>query len=444
MNPTPRVQNRNVGYPSIVTDFIVKGQYDEGRKNCTVEGIKGNIKSYAGFFRVRVGQKKGTESCLFFWYFPAEVNPENAPVVLWLQGGPGASSLVGLFQEIGPFMAKHKGLKTRKYYWSKSVHLIFLDNPVGAGFSYTTSDAYARNEDDVSSDAYGALLQFFTLFPNLRENDFFISGESYAGKYVPTIAMQIDSGNADKSKKINLKGLTIGNGFCDPENMMGYSDYLYQIGLLDSKGKNTFSALEKEITDLIKKNSYLEAYNKFNMLLNGDGLGKTLFNNLTHSDNYFDYRKFTNNATADNYMIKYIDSDVARRFIHVGDKPFNLVNIKVEQYLKNDFMKSVKPYVESLLSKYKVLFYNGQFDIIVAYPLTDNFLRNLRWSGATQFKSAERRPLLFGKDIAGYYKNVKNLYQVMVRNAGHMVPMDEPFNALELITRFVFGKPISD
>ncbi|XP_022205819.2 venom serine carboxypeptidase-like [Nilaparvata lugens] len=440
--PTARVdEGRNVGYPSILTDFILANKLEEGRKNCSVQGIKAKVKSYSGFFRVR--SDKQMESNMFFWYFPAETKPESAPVVLWLQGGPGASSLFGLFQEIGPFSARNKGLKMREYYWSKSVHLLFLDNPVGAGFSFTTAEVgYARNQSDVARDAHNALLQFFTLFPDLQARDFFISGESYAGKFVPAIAMKIDK--SKQGLKINLKGITIGNGFCDPVNMMQYSDYLYQIGLLDIKGKNTFSDREKEITDLIKKNSYTEAYNKFNTILNGDGLSKTLFTNLTHSVNYFDYRNFTSDSTQDNYLIKYIDSDVARRFIHVGDKTFNLVNIKVEQYLQNDFMKSVRPDIEYLLSKYKVLIYNGQFDIIVAYPLTENFVRNLQWSGAAQFKAAERRPLLFGGEIAGYYKNVKNLYQVMVRNAGHMVPMDQPRNALNLITRFVFGKPISD
>ncbi|XP_022201891.2 venom serine carboxypeptidase-like [Nilaparvata lugens] len=211
--------------------------------------MKGTVKSYSGFFRVRTA----LDSCMFFWYFPAEEKPVNAPVVLWLQGGPGASSLVGVFQEIGPFMAKNKGLKLRKYYWSRSVHLLFLDNPVGAGFSFTNGEeGYVRNNTDMAVDAHSALLQFFTLFPDLKANDFFISGESYAGKFVPSLAMKIDKSQVTAALKINLKGIIIGNGFCDPENMMGYSDYLYQVGLLDKQGKNVFSVREYEITNLIK------------------------------------------------------------------------------------------------------------------------------------------------------------------------------------------------
>lgn len=101
------------------------------------------------------------------------------------KGGPGASSLFGLFTENGPFQltAKQK-LLPRKYSWHLNHNLIYIDNPVGTGFSFTDSeDGYAKNEKDVGENLLRALQQFFLLFPDLQKNEFFLTGESYGGKY---------------------------------------------------------------------------------------------------------------------------------------------------------------------------------------------------------------------------------------------------------------------
>ena len=106
--------------------------------------------------------------------------------------------------------------------------MLYIDNPVGTGFSFTDSDAgYANNEDDVARDLYSALDQFFTLFGSYRANDFYVTGESYAGKYVPAISYKIHQENAVAKRKINLKGLAIGDGLCDPINQLDYGHFLY-------------------------------------------------------------------------------------------------------------------------------------------------------------------------------------------------------------------------
>lgn len=139
-----------------------------------------NIQNYAGYFTVN----KEFNSNLFFWFFPAQIHSENAPVVLWLQGGPGASSLYGLFTENGPFsITKKQQLLNRKYSWHINHNIIYIDNPVGTGFSFTESDdGYAKNEVDVGANLLLGLQQFFLLFPELQKNEFFVTGESYGGK----------------------------------------------------------------------------------------------------------------------------------------------------------------------------------------------------------------------------------------------------------------------
>lgn len=130
------------------------------------------------------------------------------------------------------------------YSWAKRHSVIYIDNPVQTGFSFTEG-GFARNQTKVGEDLYQALKQFFLLFPELQSNEFYVTGESYAGKYVPSISHTIITNNPGSDLKINLKGMAIGNGLSDPEHqILKYSDYLFQIGLIDSNGKKEMSKLE--------------------------------------------------------------------------------------------------------------------------------------------------------------------------------------------------------
>ncbi|KAG0423428.1 hypothetical protein HPB47_000787 [Ixodes persulcatus] len=109
-------------------------------------------------------------------------NPESAPLILWLQGGPGSSSMIGLFTEHGPFVVDDDGnLKLREVTWTRRFSMLYVDNPVGTGFSFVEKNhGYARNQTDVGRDMLEALQQFFTLFHELANNEFYVMGESYA------------------------------------------------------------------------------------------------------------------------------------------------------------------------------------------------------------------------------------------------------------------------
>ncbi|KAJ8977296.1 hypothetical protein NQ317_007435 [Molorchus minor] len=417
------------GVPLILTPLIEQNKIKEAQTASAVyyNGFK-NVKSYAGYFTVN----KAFNSNMFFWFFPSQTDYAKDPVILWLQGGPGATSLIGLFAENGPFTAKNKhGLKLRKYAWTTSHSVIYIDNPVGTGYSFTNG-GYAQNETQVGEDLYDALQQFFTMFPDLQKNEFYISGESYAGKYVPAVSYTILKKNAGAKLKINLQGLTIGNGLSDPEHQLTYGDYLYQIGLIDSNTRTVVQNYEQQGIKYIQNKDYIKAFQIFDNLLNGDLNNHTsLFKNITDPDNV---------ELQD--MIKYIQRADIRAAIHVGNSTFNVEDHTVELNLMNDVMQSVAPWISELLSNYRVLVYNGQLDIIVAYPLTVNYLQNLQFSGADQYKTAARSKWYVGTDLAGYVKQAGNLTEVLVRDAGHMVPADQPEWSFDLITRFTREKAL--
>ena len=169
------------------------------------------------------------------------------------------------------------------------------------------------------------------------------------------------------------------------------------------------------------------------------------FKNVTGLDFYFNFL-VTSNPPDHSYYSSFVQQDSVRRSIHVGNISYD-EDTKVEYFLRNDMYDSVKPWIEALLDapqSYKVLIYSGQLDIIVANTLTDNMLRQLQWKGAAQFQKADRKIWRVGsKEIAGYVKKAKNLTYVLVRNAGHMIPYDQPKWAFDMINRFTAGKPFA-
>lgn len=192
---------------------------------------------------------------------------------------------------------------------------------------------------------------------------------------------------------------------------------------------------------LIQNKEYTKAFQIFDNLLDGDLTNQSsLFKNASGFTNYFNFLYPVNPSPEIDYMGKYIQRTDIRAAIHVGNTTFHGEDKTCEINLITDVMQSVAPWISELLSNYRVLIYNGQLDIIVAYPLTENYLQNLNFNGADQYKTAERHQWFVGNDLAGYVKQAGNLTEVLVRNAGHMVPADQPQWAVDLITRFTRNK----
>lgn len=149
----------------------------------------------------------------FFWYFEARRNPDTAPLVLWLTGGPGGSSVLALLTENGPCRVRPDlSTETNPYSWTNEANVVWLDQPTNVGFSYGPDPKDADdNEDNVAENIYWFLQGFLERHPELQGRDFFISGESFGGHYVPAAAHFIFQQNlqVDKTLVINLQGISI-------------------------------------------------------------------------------------------------------------------------------------------------------------------------------------------------------------------------------------------
>ncbi|KAJ9689010.1 hypothetical protein PVL29_014587 [Vitis rotundifolia] len=158
---------------------------------------------------------------LFYWLTEATTYPEKKPLVLWLNGGPGCSSVAyGASEEIGPFRLNRTGssLYLNKYSWNRVANILFLESPAGVGFSYTNTSSDLKNSGDgrTAQDALIFLVRWMSRFPKYKHREFYIAGESYAGHYVPQLAKKIhDYNKASSHPIINLKGFMVGNAVTD-------------------------------------------------------------------------------------------------------------------------------------------------------------------------------------------------------------------------------------
>ncbi|KAL2976549.1 hypothetical protein AAZX31_13G015500 [Glycine max] len=188
-----------------------------------------NFDQYSGY--VTVDPKAGR--ALFYYFVESPYNPSTKPLVLWLNGGPGCSSLgYGAFEELGPFRINSDGetLYRNKYAWNEVANVLFLESPAGVGFSYsnTTSDYGHSGDKSTAKDAYVFLINWLERFPEYKTRDFYITGESYAGHYVPQLAYTILVNNKFSQQKIKLKGIAIGNAWIDDvASIKGIYDYIW-------------------------------------------------------------------------------------------------------------------------------------------------------------------------------------------------------------------------
>ncbi|KAL6903466.1 hypothetical protein ACP4OV_004279 [Aristida adscensionis] len=220
-----------------------------------VTGLPGQpavgFRHYAGYVDVGPAAGGGGGKALFYWFFEADKEPEKKPLLLWLNGGPGCSSVAyGAAQELGPFLVRGYGtnLTLNAYSWNRAVNLLFLEAPVGVGFSYTnrTSDLRRLGDRVTAQDSYAFLLNWLDRFPEFKSRDFYIAGESYAGHYVPQLAEVIYEGNkgAGRDRVINIKGFLIGNAVLnDATDQLGMVEYAWSHAIISDE---LYSAVRRE------------------------------------------------------------------------------------------------------------------------------------------------------------------------------------------------------
>eukprot|EP01084_Bolivina_argentea_P213043 361977_1 len=192
-------------------DYIQAASNDE---ITSLPGLDKNILSNYTMFSGYIDIYPAHNKSIHYWFVESLNDAKTDPVAFWTNGGPGGSGMIGFFAEMGPFRAlKNLTLIVNPYSWVNLMSMIFVEIPVGVGFSFSnTSSDYTTDDNNTAIDNYHFCQQWLNKFPNYQSNSFYITSESYGGRYAPTLAQQIIIGNKAGNKPlINLQGVFVGN-----------------------------------------------------------------------------------------------------------------------------------------------------------------------------------------------------------------------------------------
>jgi carboxypeptidase D len=421
--------------------------------------------NYAGV--ITVDEK--TNSTLFFWLVtPKDAQPAKRPLILWLNGGPGCSSMDGLWLENGPYRVVEgsggsKVVINRPNWVEEVGPMLFLDQPVGTGFSSTADRAaLSRTEKAMAANVITFLTKWFALFADYTEADFYIAGESFAGTYIPYISAAILDHNAGlpSRRQFKLKGIAIGNGWVDP--VAGYSSYIpfadeNTLWLPDSCARA--DAVKNLETCLLQQSQkpIISSYPSCEAILQDVIDGTKEVSPSGKCLNLYDIRLEDTNPYCngmswppgvDDMRAYLVRGDVVNA-IHVTGSPRTPVwdecNDQVYAALDRDttsaFSVTLVPRVVE--AGVRVLLFSGKSDLICNWRGTQSLIANLTWAGATGFSPSvaevEKEFVVKTGEVAGFWQHERNLTFVVINEASHMVPFDKPGESAEMMKRFVDG-----
>ncbi len=385
----------------------------------------------------------GGRANLFFWFFESQRDPETDPIVLWLNGGPGSSSFLGLFMENGPYaLEKSDSGEVRPvdnpHSWNKQASYLMIDQPAGVGLSGISDAAlYAPNEQVQTFQLYQALLQFFARYPQYSKQDFYVFGESFAGHYIPTLATAILEGNKNGNPRINLTGIGLGDGWVDPLSLQNtYGEYAYAHGLIDEADRERVNELYGACRAAVLDSMPVPS-------AESDKICQCVEDHIVEASggiNVYDVRVFGDYDFS--HIGQYLDQGSVREALHVAENALPWVDESpvVAARLEAGEQGSTAYLFPALFDDLRVLIYNGVYDMDCNFIGTDRWIQKLDWSFADEFKGCVRTPWREDGAIVGYAREAQGLTQVLVNGAGHLVPMDQPVVALQMLNRFLEGR----
>ena len=378
---------------------------------------------------------------LYFMLYPPRTPVANTPLIIWLSGGPGCASTMAMLFENGPIqMDKNGQPQVNPYSWNDKAWLLFVDQPLGTGFGHSSKRGIPDLEWQLSDDFLVFLTKLYELYPQLDGLRLFITGESYAGHYVPAISHRLYFYNNNQFK---VSGIAIGNGWTSPAvQQTAYVDFADKFDLVG--GDKELLTKLKPLFDICQKTYGLDPVFAKNM--EGD-LCDDLFARLSVDPktgkmrwNYYNYKEscavdgcydLTHELTwlADPQVMSEIKA--SRPYVDCSDDVNNIMS-------RIDKRTDAGLYVGTLLDKgLPVLAYNGDLDVICNYMSGDAWTSNVNWKSKADFQKASYEKALLPNGTAyGEVKKTENFQFLRFYGAGHLVPHDKPAESLYMINKF--------
>ncbi|RZB41971.1 Serine carboxypeptidase-like 50 [Glycine soja] len=379
-------------------------------------------------------------SSIFYAFYEAQNSTlplSQTPLLIWLQGGPGCSSMIGNLYELGPWrVTESLTLQPNPGAWNRIFGLLFLDNPIGTGLSVaSTRQEIPTDQNGIAKHLFAAITRFVQLDPLFKNRPIYITGESYAGKYVPAIGYYIleKNANLNVSERVNLAGVAIGDGLTDPETqVVSHAVNAYYVGLINKRQKNELEKAQLEAVRLAQMGNWSEATDARNKVLK-------MLQSMTGLATLYDYTRKT--PYEDDLVEQFLNIGEVKKALGINESfAYESCSDVVGDVLHADVMKSVKYMVEYLLSRSKVLLYQGQHDLRDGVVQTEVWVKTVKWEGIVEFLNSERKIWKVNGELAGYVQNWKSLTNVVVLGAGHLLPTDQPVNSQKMIEDWVLER----
>lgn len=415
------------------------------------------FKQYSGY--VNVDDEK--HKALFYYFVEAQTDPSSKPLVLWLNGGPGCSSLgVGAFSENGPFRPSGNMLVTNLHSWNTEANMLYLETPIGVGFSYSTdSSLYDAVSDKVTArDNLMFLKNWFVKFPQYRNTSLLITGESYAGHYVPQLAELMLQFNK-KEKLFNLKGIALGNPVLEfATDFNSRAEYFWSHGLIsDSTYKVFTSACNysryvseyyrgfvspscSRVMSLVSRETsrFVDKYDVTLDVCISSVFSQSKFLNPQHGTETVD-------VCVEDETVNYLNRGDVQSALHarlVGVKSWLVCSNILNYELLDVEIPTIYTVGKLIREGIPVLVYSGDQDSVIpltgSRKLVDKLAQELGLKTTVPY-----RVWFAGMQVGGWtqvYDNVLSF--ATIRGASHEAPFSQPERSLVLFKAFVEGRPL--
>jgi cathepsin A (carboxypeptidase C) len=408
---------------------------------------------------------------LHYVFAESQNDPENDPLVIWFNGGPGCSSMLGFAQEHGPYVmpdGEEKFYKNENS-WNLEANMLYIESPAGVGYSYfwgTDKDSF--NDDTSAEDNFAALKQFYEKFPEYKKNDLFISGESYAGIYVPYLAYQIITHNADW---INLKGIIVGNGVtnytydCEPAYVgMGFWHTLYGTDLHDKlkeydcdmanlEEKPECAKLRRQFYDLVSKVNVYDVYRHCYYEDEQNRVGSAMINGelktykrgmtaMEYTPFLFKNKEAMNSVPPCVYGSGPTDffnkQEVRDAFNVKTDQVWELCTDRIDYESGEKASYWIYPILKE--ANIRVLHFSGNADGAVPIQGTRDWIDSLGWP-----KAKEYAPFYIdNKQVGGFVESYEGITMASIQGIGHMAAQWSPVATRYAVMQFIKDQPIEN
>ncbi|KAF7338843.1 Carboxypeptidase [Mycena sanguinolenta] len=397
---------------------------------------------------------------IFFYFFESRNDSDTDDVVFWTNGGPGCSSGVGLFMELGPCRVVNadNGTVHHKESWNSNANVFFVDQPIGVGFSYADYGEFVSTTEEAAKDIAAFVAIFFAHFSKFQGRGFHLSGESYGGRYLPVFAAEIYDQNPRLIKAgippINLTSVMIGNGMTDTPTLIPtwYEMQCSAASLPPVQDIKTCVAM-KAIVPRCKKWMKESCQDQFDLINCNAALSFCSESIMTPYRNT-GFNIYDLSKKCESGDLCYVEIEEIVKYLNRKDVQA-LLGVEISKYqscsdnvgrdfsLTLDMMKGATEYVSALLDRdVRVLIYVGTYDWVCNWLGNEAWTLALEWSGQAEFTSQPLTEWKIDGKRAGQTRHAKGFTFATVDAAGHMVPYDKPKESLEMVRRWIAGQPL--